>query len=69
MDRQKDMTLKDEGPGSGLQYWVRMEKIAVERVKRLRLSQSRNEAQLWSHLVVKVKSDAVRTILHGNLEC
>ena len=30
---------------------------------------NRNDAQLWMWLMVKVKSDAVRTILHRNLEC
>ena len=34
-----------------------------------RLSQSRNNVQLWICLVVKVKSNTVRTILHRNLEC
>ena len=33
------------------------------------LSQIRNNGQLWMCLVVKVKSDAVRTILYRNLEC
>ena len=32
--------------------------IIPEGMKRL--SQSRNDAQLWLHLVVKVKSDAVK---------
>ena len=32
--------------------------IATERMKRL--SQSRNDAQLWLDLVVKVKSNAVK---------
>ena len=40
--------------------------IAPEGMKRL--SQSRNTAQLWMCLVVKVKSDAIRTILHRYLE-
>ena len=34
-----------------------------------RLSQSKNNSQLWMCLVVKVKSDAVKTILCRNLEC
>ena len=38
--------------------------IATEGMKRL--SQSGNNAQLWTCLVVKVKSDAKRTILHKN---
>ena len=40
--------------------------ITLEGMKKL--SQSRNDTQLWMCLVVKVKSDAVRTILHKNLE-
>ena len=35
--------------------------IAPERMKRL--SQSRNDAQLWTYLGVKVKSDAVKSFL------
>ena len=63
MKRQKDMTLEDEPPGqtgsnmllgkSGGQLL-----IAPERMKQL--GQSRNDAQLWMCLVVKVKSDAVK---------
>ena len=41
--------------------------MAPEEMKRL--SQSKNNAQLYKCLVVRVKSDAVRTILHRNLEC
>ena len=37
------------------------EQIAPERIKRL--SQSRNDAQLCMYLVVKVKSDAVKSFL------
>ena len=33
-------------------------KIALEGMKRL--SQSRNDAQVWLYMVVKVKSDAVK---------
>ena len=40
--------------------------IAPGRKKRL--SQSENNTQLWMGLVVKVKSDAVRKILHSNLK-
>ena len=40
--------------------------IAPERIKTL--SQRGMDAQLWMCLVVKVKSNAVRTILHRNLE-
>jgi len=34
-----------------------------------KLSQSGNNAEFWMCLVVKVKSNAVRTIMHRNLEC
>ena len=36
--------------------------------KRKGWSQSRNNAQLCMYLVMKVKSNAVRTMLHRNLE-
>ena len=60
MKRQKDMTLKDKLHRSiGAQYPTEMSReIAPEGMKRL--SQSRNNAQLWMCLVVKVKSDAVK---------
>ena len=56
MKRQKDMTLKDELHRSiGAQYTTETSReIAPEGMKRL--SQSRNNAQLWMCLVVKVKS-------------
>ena len=41
--------------------------IISEKMKQL--GQRRNDAQLWICLVVKVKSAAVRIILHRNLEC
>jgi len=34
-----------------------------------RLGQSRNDAQLWVDLAMKVKSNASITVLHRNLEC
>ena len=57
---QKDMTLKDESSSSvGIQYASgNSGKIAPERLKRL--NQSRNDAQLWMCLVVKVKFNAVK---------
>ena len=72
MKRQKDMTPEDEAPMSeGVQYGTKKEwraiLIAPERMKRL--GQSRNDIQPWIRHMVKVKSDAVRTILHRNLEC
>ena len=58
--RQKDMTLKDQPPRSvGIPYLLEKSgDIAPGGMKRL--SQSRNNAQLWVCLVAKVKSDAVK---------
>ena len=59
MKRQKDMTLKDELARSvGAQYATKEWRNSYKRMKRL--SQSKNNAQLWLNLVVKVKSDAVK---------
>ena len=60
MMRQEDRTLQDELSRSvGVQYATgKSREIAPERMKRL--SQSRNNTQLWMCLVVKVKSDAVK---------
>ena len=41
--------------------------ITPERMKRRR--QSKNNTQLWMWLVIEARSDAVRAILHRNLEC
>ena len=66
MKRQKDMTLKDEHPPnphppgwevSNMLLEKRGE-IAPEGMKKL--SQSRNSAQLWLCLVVKVKCEAIK---------
>ena len=62
MKRQKDMTPEDEQPlgwkvsNMLLGKSERQLLIAPERMKWM--GQSRNNAQLWMHLVVKVKSDA-----------
>ena len=72
MKRQKDMTPEDEPPGWKVSNMLLGKSrgqllIAPERIKWL--GQSGNDTQLWMCLVVKVKSDAVKTILHKNLEC
>ena len=41
--------------------------ITPERMKGF--SQSKSNAQLWIGLVLEVKNNAVRAILHRNLEC
>ena len=54
------MTLKDEPPGQQV-FHTQLEKsreIAPEGMKRL--SQSRNDAQLWMCLVEKVNADAIK---------
>ena len=69
MKRQKDMTLKDELPRSvGTHYATGKERRNSSR-RNESLSPIRNNTQLWMCLVVKVKSDALRTILYRNLEC
>ena len=69
MKRQKDRTLKNELPRSVVLNMLleKSQEVAPEGMKRL--SQSGNSAQLWMCLVVKVKFDAVRTILRRNPEC
>ena len=63
MKRQKDVTLDNEPPGWKVSIMLLGKSggqllIAPERMKLL--DQSRNDAQLWMCLVVKVKSDAVK---------
>ena len=41
--------------------------ITLERLKGW--SQSKNNSQLWMGLVIEARFNAVRTILHRNLEC
>jgi len=69
IQRQNDMTLENEYPRLvGIQYAAgKRQETAPERMKRM--SKRGNYAQLWMCLVVKVKSDAVRTRLHRNMEC
>ena len=62
MKKQKDMTPEDEPPGQKMSSMLlgksrRQLRIAPERMKQW--GQSRNDAQLWMCLVVKVKSKAV----------
>ena len=66
MKRQKDMTLEDEPPGQEVSNMVLGKSkgqllIAPERMKQF--GQSRNNAQLWICLVVKVNSDAVKNTI------
>ena len=62
MKRQKDMTLKDESPGSeGVQYATGEERRTITPERMKQLGQSRNNSQLWMCLLVKVKSDAIKS--------
>ena len=71
MKRQKDMTPEDKLPGQEVSNMLLGKTrgqllIAPERMKRM--GQNRNNTQLWICLVVKVKSNIQRKILHRNLE-
>ena len=59
--RQKDMTLKDEPPGSvdALMLLEISGEMTQERMKRQ--SQSENNTQLWMGRVIEAKSDAVKS--------
>ena len=60
MKRKKDRTLKDELPRLvGAQYAAGEEWRNSSR-RNEEADQSRNDAQLWMYLVVKLKSDAVK---------
>ena len=61
MKRQKDMTPEDEPPRSeeaqlGRRVWVITNNVRKDEA----LGQSRNDAQLWMCLLMKVKSDAAK---------
>ena len=61
MKRQKDRTLKDELPRSvGAQYATGDQWRSNSR-KNEEIEQSKNNPQLWMRLVMKVKSDAVKS--------
>ena len=61
--RQKDVTLKDELPSLvGAQYATREEWRKNSR-RNEEAEPSRNNAQLWMCLVVKVKSEAVKNYI------
>ena len=61
MKRQKDTTLKDELPRSGVAQYATGEewRITPERMKRQ--NQSKNNTELWMLLVMEVKSNAVKS--------
>ena len=69
MKRQKDITWKMSLSGQKVSNMLldKTGEITPKRMKRL--GQRGNDAQLWICLVAKVKSDAVKIILHRNLDC
>ena len=66
---QKDMTPEDEPPPGQKMSHMLLGKSRGQLVKpperKKRLGQSRNDAQLWMCLVVKVKFDTVNNIASG----
>ena len=57
------MTPEDETPGqkvSNMLLGKSVEKLLIAPERMKQLGQSRNDAQLWMYLVVKVKSDVVQ---------
>ena len=69
MKRQKDKTLKDELPRSvGAQYATGEEWRNKSR-KNEEAEPKQRQHPIVDVMVMEVKSDVVRTILHRNLEC
>ena len=69
MKRQKDTTLKDESPRSqGIQYATGEEQRNSSR-KNEEAEPKQRQHPIVDVMVMEVKSDVVRTILHRNLEC
>ena len=60
MKRQKDRTLKDEPSSLADVQYATGEEQRNNPEGTKRLSQSRNNIQLWMYLVVKVKFDAIK---------
>ena len=69
MKRQKDRTLKDELPRLvGAQY-ATGDQWRTNSRKNEEMESKQKQHELWMKLVIEAKSDAVRAILHRNLEC
>ena len=64
MKRQKYMTPEDEPPQverCPTCYWRSRGQLLIAPERMKWLGQSGNDTQLWMHLVVKVKTDAVKS--------
>ena len=69
MKRQKDRILKDELPMSiGAQYATRDEWRNNSR-KNEAMEPKRKQYPIVNVMVIEARSDAVKSILHRNLEC
>ena len=69
LKRQKDRTLKDELPRLvGAQYATEDQWRNNSR-KNEGMDQSKKNTQLWMRIVIEARSNAVRALLHRNLEC
>ena len=66
--RQKERTLKDEFPRSVGAKYATGDKWRNNSRKNEKTETKQKQHSVTMGLVVKVKSDAVRTILHRNLE-
>ena len=69
---QTDMTPQDESPRSeDVQYatWEDQRRITNSPRKNEAMDQNGHDGQLWMCLLMNVKSNAIRTMLHRNMEC
>ena len=62
-------TLKGELPRSVGAHYATGEEQRNSSRRNEQEEPSGKNTQLWMYMVVKVKSDVLRTILHRNLEC
>ena len=69
MKRQKDMILKDETPRSVRAQYATGDRWRNNSSKNEEMEPKQNNTHLWMVLVMEARSNAVRAILHRNLEC
>ena len=69
MKRQKDRTLKGELPGSVGALYATGEEWRNKYRKNEEAEPKQRQHPIVDVMVMEVKSDVVRTILHRNLEC
>ena len=75
MKRQNDRILKEKLPRSvGTQYatgdqWRNNSRKNEGMEPKQKQTKQKNKKQFWMSLVIEARSDAVRAILHRDLEC